>query len=314
MAPNRLEHVKFSDALAERVLLFDGAMGTCIQSCGLHASDYPDGADGFNDGLTLSRPDIIKSIHESYLDAGADCIETNTFGSNTLKLDEYGHGKRTVEVNQKAAELARESCDKYDGRYVVGTMGPTGYLPSTDDDDLGQISLDAISSSYKLQAEGLLRGGVDAILIETSQDILEVKLAVEGARQAITDRTVPLIANVTLMEAGTMLLGTPVDAAYTTSSGMDIDAFGLNCSTGPREMEQSVRWLGEESDIPILVMPNAGMPENDSGVAVYKMTPKEMAAVMKGFLRAYSNVRMIGGCCGTTTEHILELRHTIDTL
>lgn len=305
---------KFLDALTRRVLLFDGAMGTRIQTSGLCASDYPDGADGFNDGLTLSRPDIVIDIHESYLDAGADCVETNTFGSNALKLEEYGHGERTVEMNQKAAELARESCNKYDGRYVVGTMGPTGYLPSTTDSDLGQIGLDDISKAYRLQAEGLLRGGVDAILIETSQDILEVKLAIEGARRAMVDRSVPLIANVTLLETGTMLLGTPVDAAYTISSGMDIDAFGLNCSTGPREMAQSVRWLGEESDIPVLVMPNAGMPENDSGVAVYKMGPVEMATLMENFLKTHHNIRMVGGCCGTTTKHISELRRVIDDL
>ena len=261
----------FGEALARKILLFDGAMGTQIQDREPEPVDFPDGRDGFNDGLALTRPEWIREIHRGYLDAGADCIETNSFGSNTVKLDEYGFGDRTVQFNKTVARLAREVCDEYTDRqrYAVGTMGPTGYLPSTNDADLGQMPLDQITDAFRLQAEGLIAGGVDALLIETSQDILEVKLAIEGAGQGMrgAGRTVPLITNITLAQTSTMLLGTPAQAAYTIVSGMGINAFGINCSTGPQEMEPAVRWLNEEGRHPILVVPNAGIPENDGGKA-----------------------------------------------
>jgi len=307
----------FLEAARKRVLLFDGAMGTQIQSLNPKPEDFPDGKDGFNDGLVLSRPEWIKEIHRSYLAAGADCIETNTFGSNKLKLDEYGYGHMTVDFNQKAATLARQVCDEFNDRprYVIGSMGPSGYLPSSNDPDLGQKPLDEIRDAFALQAEGLILGGVDALLIETSQDILEVKLAIEACHIAMgkAKRKVPIIANVTLDQYGKMLLGTNVQAAYTTVSDMKVDAFGLNCSTGPREMVQSVRWLGEQS-LPILVMPNAGMPLNEGGRAVYKMAPRDIAEALGDFVGKYSNVRMIGGCCGTTPQHIAELRKTLDEI
>jgi len=297
------------------VLLFDGAMGTEIQRLNPRPADFPEGKDGFNDGLNITRPEWIKKIHRSYLEAGADCIETNTFGSNKLKLDEYGYGDKTVEFNRRAAELAREVCEEFNDRprYVIGSMGPSGFLPSSNDPDLGQKPLDEIRDAFMLQAEGLLIGGVDALLIETSQDILEVKLAVEASHLAMkkVGRQVPIIANVTLDQYGKMLLGTSVQAAYTTVSDMKIDAFGLNCSTGPQEMAQSVRWLGEQG-LPILVMPNAGMPHNEGGRAVYKMAPADIADALGGFVAKYHNIRMIGGCCGTTPGHIAELRKTLD--
>lgn len=305
----------FVEALRKRVLLFDGAMGTEIQRRNPKPEDFPEGKDGFNDGLILSRPEWIKEIHRSYLEAGADCIETNTFGSNKLKLDEYGYGGKTSEFNKKAAQLAREVCSEFHGRpcYVIGSMGPTGYLPSSNDPDLGQKSLDEIVEAFALQAEGLILGGVDALLIETSQDILEVKLAIEACHRAMqkTGKKVPIIANVTLDQYGKMLLGTNVQAAYTTVSDMKIDAFGLNCSTGPAEMAPSVRWLSEQG-LPILVMPNAGMPHNEGGHAVYKMGPKDIAAALSEFVEKYENIRMIGGCCGTTPQHIAELRKALD--
>lgn len=302
----------FADAAKKRVLLFDGAMGTEIQKLNPRPEDFPDGKDGFNDGLMLTRPEWIKQIHRSYLQAGADCIETNTFGSNKLKLDEYGYGDRTVELNRKAAELARETMDKFENRYVIGSMGPTGFLPSSNDPDLGQKSLVEIRQAFALQAEGLILGGVDALLIETSQDILEVKLAIEACHEAMkkTGREVPIIANVTLDQYGKMLLGTNVQAAYTTVSDMGIDFFGLNCSTGPVEMSPSIKWLSEQ-DLPILVMPNAGMPHNEGGKAVYKMAPDEIAAKMTEFV-GYTNVRVVGGCCGTTPAHISQLRKVLD--
>jgi 5-methyltetrahydrofolate--homocysteine methyltransferase len=253
----------FAEAARKRRLLFDGAMGTEIQKLNPGPEDFPDGKDGFNDGLILTRPEWIKDIHRSYLKAGADCIETNTFGSNKFKLDEYGYGGQTVEFNRKAAQLAREAADEFEDRYVIGSMGPSGFLPSSNDPDLGQKSLEEIREAFALQAEGLI------------------------------------------------LLGTSVQSAYTTVSDMGIDFFGLNCSTGPVEMEPSVKWLAEQ-DLPILVMPNAGMPHNEGGRAVYKMGPDEIAHRMAGFVKSYPNVRMIGGCCGTDPRHISELRRVLD--
>ena len=305
----------YVQAINDRVLLFDGAMGTEIQMLNLEPNEFPDNKEGFNDGLVLTRPDLIKEIHRRYLQAGADCIETNTFGSNELKLREYGYGNRTVEFNKLAAALsvsvAKEFTDK--PRYVIGSMGPTGFLPSSNDPDLGQIDLEKIVESYSLQAEGLITGGIDALLIETSQDILEVKLAIKASHEAIqkTGRTVPIIANVTLDKYGKMLLGTNVQAAYTTVCDMGIAAFGLNCSTGPLEMDPSVRWLDEQNELPLLVMPNAGMPENEGGKAVYKMTPHDITHIMGQFLKKYKNIRMVGGCCGTTPVHISELSKVI---
>jgi 5-methyltetrahydrofolate--homocysteine methyltransferase len=301
----------------KRVLLFDGAMGTEIQRLNPKTEDFPDGKDGFNDGLNLSQPEWIKQIHRGYLNAGADCIETNTFGSNRFKLAEYGYGDKTIEYNKKAAELAREVCDEFKNskpRYVIGSMGPSGYLPSSNDPALGETPLDEIQQAFMLQAEGLILGGVDALLIETSQDILEVKLVIEASHRAMEKlaKKVPIIANVTLDQYGKMLLGTSIQAAYTTVSNMNIDAFGLNCSTGPYEMEPSVRWLSEQ-DLPILVMPNAGMPRNEGGRAVYKMTPKEIAQALEDFVNKYDHIRMIGGCCGTNAQHIAELRRILDT-
>jgi 5-methyltetrahydrofolate--homocysteine methyltransferase len=306
----------FLEAAKKRVLLFDGAMGTEIQRLNPKREDFPDGKDGFNDGLVLSKPYWIEQIHRSYLNAGADCIETNTFGSNGLKLKEYGYGDKTIELNKKAAELARETCKEFKDkpRYVIGSMGPTGYLPSSNDPDLGQKPLDEILEAFKLQAEGLILGGVDALLIETSQDILEVKLAIEACHSAMekVGKKVPIIANVTLDQYGKMLLGTNIQAAYTTVSDMKIDAFGLNCSTGPAEMEPSVRWLNEQG-LPILVMPNAGMPQNQGGHAVYKMGPMEISGALSEFVTKYDRIRMIGGCCGTNPEHIAELRKILDS-
>ena len=304
------------ELMKQKIVLFDGAMGTEIQKLNPNPEDFPDGKDGFNDGLSFTRPEWIKNIHRNYLKAGADCIETNTFGSNKLKLEEYGYGDKTLEFNKKIAELAvditKEFSDK--SRYVAGSMGPTGFLPSSNDPSLGQIPLEKIREAFEIQAEGLILGGVDALLIETSQDILEVKMAIEACHDAMkkTGKKVPIIANVTLDKYGKMLLGTNIQAAYTTVSDMGIDAFGLNCSTGPVEMTPSIQWLNEQNDLPLLVVPNAGMPENQGGRAVYKMTPQDMAKVMKDFLSQYGKVRIIGGCCGTNTEHIALLRKIID--
>ncbi len=311
-----IEKEPFLDALQNRILLFDGAMGTEIQKHDPKPEDFPNNQDGFNDGLVITHPEWIKEIHRNYLDAGADCIETNSFGSNKIKLDEYGFGDQTVNFNKKIAQLASEVCEEYSEtpRYVIGCMGPTGFLPSSTDPDLGQKSLDEIQEAFELQAEGLILGGVDALLIETSQDILEVKLVIEACHNAIkkTGKKIPIISNTTLDQYGKMLLGTTIQAAYTTVSDMGIDVFGLNCSTGPVEMNPSIRWLDEQNEHILLVVPNAGMPENQGGKAVYKMTPEKMSNVLGDFLDQYKKVRIIGGCCGTNPEHIKALRKVID--
>ena len=306
----------FLDALKNRILLFDGAMGTEIQRYDPKPEDFPNNQDGFNDGLILTHPEWIEQIHKNYLDAGSDCIETNSFGSNKIKLDEYGFGEQTVDFNKKIATLASNVCAKYTDkpRYIIGSMGPTGYLPSSNDPDLGQKPLDEIREAFELQSEGLILGGADALLVETSQDILEVKLVIEASHNAMakTGIKIPIIANATLDQYGKMLLGTNIQAAYTTVSDMGIDVFGLNCSTGPAEMTPSVQWLDEQNSHSILVVPNAGMPENDGGQAVYKMSPEKMGAVLGDFVNNYGKVRIIGGCCGTTPEHIRVLRKVID--
>ena len=310
------EKEPFLDALKHRILLFDGAMGTEIQKNDPKPEDFPNNQDGFNDGLVLTHPEWIKQIHRNYLDAGADCIETNSFGSNKIKLDEYGFGDQTIDFNKKIATMAFDVCQEYSDkpRYVIGSMGPTGYLPSSNDPDLGQIPLDEILQAFELQAEGLILGGVDALLIETSQDILEVKLVIEACHNAIkkTGKKIPIISNTTLDQYGKMLLGTNIQSAYTTVSDMGIDVFGLNCSTGPIEMNPSVQWLDEQNEHNILVVPNAGMPENVGGQAVYKMTPEKMADALGDFLNEYKKVRIIGGCCGTNPDHIKALRKVID--
>jgi 5-methyltetrahydrofolate--homocysteine methyltransferase len=301
-----------TEVIREHIILFDGGMGTEIQKLNPEPDDFPGKNDGFNDGLNITKPDWIKKIHRDYLMAGADCIETNSFGSNLFKLKEYGYGDKAVEINQRAAELAREVCNEFEDRYryVIGSIGPTGFLPSSEDQDLGKVSPQQIIEGFMPQSEGLLLGGVDSLLIETSQDILEVKLAIEACHMAMQNvgRKVPLIGNVTLDRYGNMLLGTNVQAAYTTVCDMGIDIFGLNCSTGPEEMLSSIRWLDEQQGLPILVVPNAGMPQNVEGRAVYKMTPEDMALKMREFIKQFSRIRIIGGCCGTTPLHIGKLR------
>jgi 5-methyltetrahydrofolate--homocysteine methyltransferase len=304
-----------TEAIRDHIILFDGGMGTEIQKLNPQAHDFPGNNDGFNDGLNMTKPEWIKQIHRNYLMAGADCIETNSFGSNLFKLKEYGYGDKTAEINRGAAQLAREVCNEFEDRYryVIGSVGPTGFLPSSEDQDLGKLSPREIIEGFIPQFEGLLLGGVDSLLIETSQDILEVKLAIEAALIAMqnVNRKVPLIGNVTLDRYGNMLLGTDVEAAYTTVCDMGIDIFGLNCSTGPEEMLPSIRWLNEQDGLPILVVPNAGMPQNVGGKAVYKMTPEDMTLKMCEFIKQFSRIRIIGGCCGTTPVHIKQLREML---
>ncbi|MXZ94091.1 MAG: methionine synthase [Cenarchaeum sp. SB0666_bin_15] len=301
---------RFLDALHDRTLLFDGAMGTEIQKLELTSDSFPGGQAGFNDGLTVTCPDNIATIHHKYLDAGADCIETNTFGSNLLKLEEYNMADQTFDINRQAAEIAVRAASSYEERYVIGTMGPTGFLPSSTEETLGNTPLEDIEEAFHVQAKGLAAGGVDAILIETGNDMVEMKMAILAAKPT----GLPIMANVTFPQYGKMLLGTPVDAAYITLSGMGIDAFGVNCSTGPVEMTPAIDWLNHNASHPILMVPNAGLPENVDGCACYSMTPDIMTGLMADILAKYHNVKIIGGCCGTTPEHIRRLRQMMDDL
>ncbi|MEX2569868.1 MAG: methionine synthase [Gemmatimonadota bacterium] len=300
-------------ALRDRVLVFDGAMGTSIQSYDLTPEDFGGAKlEGCNDYLVITRPDVIEEIHASFLEAGADVVETDTFRSNRLTLGEYGLGERVHEVNAAAARLARRAADRFATperpRFVAGSIGPSGFLPSASDPTLGNITFDELQPVFAEQAAGLIDGGVDVLLIETSQDILEVKAAIFGCRKAIAaaDRPVALQVQVTLDTSGRMLLGTDIGAALTTLESLRADVIGLNCSTGPEHMRQAVRFLGENSTRPISVVPNAGIPHNEGGQAVYPLEPEPFADHLEEFAKEFG-VAVVGGCCGTTPEHIRQL-------
>jgi 5-methyltetrahydrofolate--homocysteine methyltransferase len=301
-------------ALADRVLVFDGAMGTSIQRYDLTAGDFGGGAlEGCNDYLVITRPDVVAEIHASFLEAGCDVLETDTFRSNRLTLREYALQDRVREINVAAAQLARSVADRFaaeDGRprFVAGSIGPSGYLPSASDATLGAVTFAELVPVFAEQAAALVEGGVDVLLIETSQDILEVKAAIFGCRQAIeaADRPVALQVQVTLDTSGRMLLGTDIGAAMVTLESLRADVIGLNCSTGPEHMRQAVRFLGENSRLPVSCIPNAGIPHNEGGCAVYPLLATPFADQMEEFVRDYG-VRVVGGCCGTTPEHIREL-------
>jgi len=284
-------------------------MGTQIQRHQLGAAEFG-GKEGANDLLVLTRPDLIEEIHGRYFAAGCDAVETNTFGSSRLKLDEYGVGHRTYEVNFKAAILARRAAERFSTpdqpRFVAGSIGPTGLLPSSSDPALGNITSDALERIFFEQAKGLVEGGVDAIIIETQQDMLELRAAVLAAdacrRESLRD--VFLIAQPTLIDAnGRMLLGTDVGSALATLERLPVDCIGLNCSTGPDEMRAAVKLLGERCSHYVSVLPNAGMPENVDGRAVYKLSPEALAEALGDFVESYG-VDIVGGCCGTTPEHL----------
>jgi 5-methyltetrahydrofolate--homocysteine methyltransferase len=299
----------FREAVARRVLVFDGAMGTQIQRHQLKPAEYG-GKEGANDLLVLTRPDLIEDIHARYFAVGCDVVETNTFGSSRLKLDEYGLGHRTYEVNFKAAIVARRAADRFSTpdrpRFVAGSMGPTGMLPSSSDPALGNITADALERIYLEQARGLVEGGVDALILETHQDMLELRAAVLAAdacrRECLRD--VFIIAQPTLIDAnGRMLLGTDIASAIATLERLPVDAIGLNCSTGPDEMRASVKTLAEKTSHYVSVLPNAGMPENEDGRAVYKLSPERLAEALAQFVRDFG-VDLVGGCCGTTPDHL----------
>ena len=308
------------ERLAEKVMILDGAMGTSVQTFHPSTEDFA-GKEGCNDYLSLRRPDIIQTVHERFVEAGCDCLETNTFGSNRIKLEEYGIEDELIEVNFASVALARQAImavnEKLGAaakpRYILGSMGPTGFLPSSSDPTLSNITLERIYSIYNEQARVLIEAGVDGLLIETGQDILEMKHAVIAAKDAIAagGRDILLMAQPTLDITGRMLLGTDMAAALPLFIDLGVDVFGLNCSTGPDEMRETVRYLSENSPIPISVIPNAGMPENVDGDAYYKLPPEELAKTVADYVHQYG-VSMIGGCCGTRPEHIKALADTLD--
>ncbi len=296
----------FLETVRERVVIYDGAMGTQIQERNPSLDDYW-GKENCSEILVLSRPDIIKDIHAAYFKAGADVVETNTFGGGRVVLREFDLQDKVHEINKRAAELAREVAADFAGdgkpRYVAGSMGPGTKLPS-----LGQIGYDDMFNAYLEQTLGLIAGGVDILLIETCQDILQTKIAVAAAFEAMKQagKRLPVQAQVTLQESGTMLLGTEIGAAETALEPYDCEIIGLNCATGPKEMNDAVRYLAHNAPKEISVLPNAGLPENVGGVAHYRLSPLELADYHKKFITEYG-VRIVGGCCGTTPVHIKAL-------
>ena len=291
------------DVLARRVVVADGAMGTMLQSVALTLDDFA-GLEGCNEILNVTRPDVVCAVHRGYLEAGADAVESNTFGANLANLAEYGIADRIRELAEVGASLARQVADEFAEpqrlRFVLGSVGPGTKLPT-----LGHIGFAELRDAYVEQVRGLLAGGVDAVLVETSQDLLQCKAAVIAARRAMAaeSRHVPIIAQVTVETTGTMLLGTEIGAALTALEPLGIDLIGLNCATGPAEMSEHLRQLAKYSRIPLSVMPNAGLPELRTGGAVYPLTPEKLATALAGFVTEFG-VRLVGGCCGTTREHI----------
>ena len=294
----------FLQTVKERVVVYDGAMGTNIQKRNPTLDDYW-GKENCSEVLVLSRPDIIREIHADFFRVGCDIVETNTFGGSSIVLGEFDLRDRVHEINVKAARLAKEVAQQFSTkdrpRFVAGSMGPTTKLPS-----LGHITFDAMVASYEEQAAALIEGGVDVLLVETAQDLLQAKIATIAVLEAMrkAGRRLPVQVQVTLQdEKGAMLLGTEIGAALTALEPFDVDAIGINCATGPKEMNDSVRYLGLNSTKHVSVLPNAGLPENVGGHPVYRLNPAELAQYHKHFVQDYG-VRIVGGCCGTTPEHL----------
>ncbi len=299
-------------ATKERVVVFDGGMGATLEQFDLTQADYGGLAGKCHEALVLNRPDVIEGVHASMLEAGAEVVETDSFQGSRLKLEEWGLGEHTHEINVKAAQIARWAAGE--DRFVAGSIGPTGFLPASDDPTLGDISFRRLVEVFAEQALGLVEGGADLIIIETAQDILEVKAAIFGAREAFaeTGRTLPIQASVSLLpQGGKMLLGTDIAAVLTTLSGLDVDVIGLNCSTGPEDMRDAIRYLGENSPLPVHCIPNAGLPlQGPDGETIFPEGPEPLAATLGEFVERYG-VGIVGGCCGTTPEHIAAIRERV---
>jgi 5-methyltetrahydrofolate--homocysteine methyltransferase len=303
-----------SDILAtmkERVLLCDGGMGSTVQNMDLDTEKDYRGAENCTEILNVTRPDAVREIHRSFLKAGSDVIQTNSFGGSPITLGEFDLSDEAFSINYLAAELALETIDEFkdDGRprFAIGSIGPGTKLPT-----LGHIDYDSLEEGFAKQAEGLTAGGAHAILIETCQDPLQIKAAVNGARRGFkkSGREVPIMVQVTVETTGTLLVGTDIAAAGTIVHALGVDTLGLNCATGPQEMAEHLKWLSENWPRPITIQPNAGLPELKDGQTVYPLTPRELADWLRRFVEE-DGVNMIGGCCGTVPEHTAALHQML---
>jgi 5-methyltetrahydrofolate--homocysteine methyltransferase len=299
-------------ALRDRVVVYDGGMGATLEQFDLSLEQDYKLPGRCHEALVLNRPDVIEGVHTSMLEAGAEVLETDTFQASRLKLAEWGIEEHTLEINVKAAEIARKAAG--DDRFVAGSIGPTGFLPASDDPTLGQIRFGQLVEVFTEQARGLVQGGADLIIIETAQDILEVKAAIFGAREAfkLEDRRLPIQCSVSLLpQGGKMLLGTDISAVLATLEALDVDLIGLNCSTGPEDMRDAIRFLGEFCPVPVHCIPNAGLPlQGPNGETIFPDEPEPLAAVLGEFVERYG-VSIVGGCCGTTPEHIRVLAERV---
>lgn len=281
----------------------DGAMGTMLQAQDPTMDDFQ-GHEGCNEILNVTRPDIVRAVHAAYFDVGVDCVETNTFGANLGNLGEYDIPERIEELSESGARIAREVADEYSTpdrpRWVIGSVGPGTKLPT-----LGHVPYAQLRDAYQRNAEGLITGGVHAILVETCQDLLQAKAAIVGAKRAIAaaGADTVLIGQVTIEQNGAMLMGSEIGAALTALEPLELDLIGLNCATGPAEMSEHLRYLARHARIGLSCMPNAGLPQLSSDGAYYPLTPEELAAAHSTFTKDFG-LGLVGGCCGTTPEHL----------
>src|ERR1700682_4248178 len=292
-------------ATRERVVVYDGGMGATLEQFDLTSADYGGLAGKCHEALVLNRPDVIEGGHASMIEAGAEGLETDTFQASRLKLGEWGLADYTLEINTKAAEIARKAAGET--RFVAGSIGRTGFLPASEDPSLGRIRFGELVEVFEEQASGLIDGGADLLIIETAQDMLEVKAAIFGARAAFktTGRTLPIHASVSLLpNGGKMLLGTDISAVLTTLEALHVDVIGLNCSTGPEDMRDAIRFLCEFCPVPVACIPNAGLPlQGPEGETIFPEQPEPLADALGEFVERYG-VGIVGGCCGTTPAHI----------
>ena len=297
----------------ERVVVLDGATGTGLQLLDLSLDDF-DGLEGCNEILNVSRPDAVAALHESYFEAGADAVLTNTFGGSTITLGEYDLAERTREINRESSRIARKVADRFSTlerpRYVIGSLGPGTKLPS-----LGHVEFDEVHAAYLEQARGLLDGGVDALLVETVYDLLQGKAAILACRDALAERQLrtPLFGTVTIETTGQMLVGSEIGAALTSLATLGLDGIGLNCATGPDLMHEPLRYLSQQWESTLLCSPNAGLPRTEDGQMVYDLTASELADAHRTFVSEYG-VGIVGGCCGTTPEYVRAVREAVDGL
>ncbi len=295
-------------ALSSRVVVADGAMGTMLQASDLTLDDFQ-GYEGCNEILNVTRPDVVRAVHDAYLEVGVDAVETNTFGANLANLGEYDIPDRIRELAEAGARIAREAVDAWSTpdrpRWAIGSVGPGTKLPT-----LGHAPFATLRDAYEQQVAGMVDGGVHAVLVETAQDLLQAKAAIIGAKRAIdaAGADVPVWVQVTVETTGTMLLGSEIGAALTALEPLGVEMIGLNCATGPAEMSEHLRYLARHSRLPLSCMPNAGLPELGPQGATYPLTPRELADAQDTFTRTYG-LSLVGGCCGTTPEH---LRQVVD--